>query len=221
MNSLSFEHLKQLTLAGGSARVLNNLITSELSDIDMNPQWTAFCNVNGQVISTSWITKTTAHYTITCHDSLVEVLTAHIQKHALRNQFDIQVIAAPYTHPDITNIELAIEQQFPIITAMTTAQFIPQMLGMQHHPGSINLNKGCYLGQEIIMRAEQLGTIKRTLRCGTIHQKPASTDIHDTNGKVCGKIINVSDKTPFIFNMVVNTTLTNLMLDDAPITLIS
>ena len=221
MKPISLNNLQQLSLTKGSDRVLNNLITSDLSKVTDMPQWTAFCNVNGQVITTTWIKQIESGYVISCDTSVVDTLITHIQRHALRNQFHIESTKETCIPSNIHSIELAIEHQYPIITEETSEQFIPQMLGMSHHEGAINLEKGCYLGQEIIMRAEQLGKVKRTLRTGTIHQATEGCDIFDPNAKVCGKVINVSEHKPYIFSMVANTNLTHLVLDDMPITLLS
>ena len=48
------------------------------------------------------------------------------------------------------------------VTAATSETFLPQMLGLTEH-GAVSFEKGCYLGQEIVARAEHLGTLKRRL----------------------------------------------------------
>jgi tRNA-modifying protein YgfZ len=46
----------------------------------------------------------------------------------------------------------------------TTAEaFLPQMLDLDRH-GAISFTKGCYLGQEIVARAQHRGQVKRRLR---------------------------------------------------------
>ena len=224
MNTYDFKNLRQLILTGGSERVLNNLITSELSKLTTTPQWTAFCNVNGQVITTAWLMKTEIGFSFTCHYTLTEKIIQHIQHHALRHQFNIAVNDAIVLPSDIASIEDAIQHDYPIITLDHSEQFIPQMLGMQKHPGAINFEKGCYLGQEIIMRATQLGQVKRTLYKGSIHQLPSTNDIVDTQGKLSGKIINTSNEVPYTFNMVIKNhpdQSTQLYLDGLAIELFS
>jgi folate-binding protein YgfZ len=52
----------------------------------------------------------------------------------------------------------------PVVTAVTSEQFIPQMLNLDLLDG-ISFTKGCYTGQEIVARTQNLGRIKRrTLR---------------------------------------------------------
>ena len=220
MNTLPLDNLQQLTLTGGTDRVLNNLITSDLTQIGTTHQWTAFCNVNGQVITTSWIRRLDSGFAVSCDASIVDLLINHIQHHALRKQFQIEISDTPYSHPSITSIERAIKDQYPIITLNNSEQFIPQMLGMMNHPGAVNLEKGCYLGQEIIMRAAQLGKVKRILQSGTINQPVKGCEILDTENKISGKVINKSNQAPYLFNMVTNTKIKNLVLDNMPITLV-
>jgi len=50
----------------------------------------------------------------------------------------------------------------PLVTATTTDAFLPQMLDLPAL-GAINFNKGCYLGQEVVARAQHRGQVKRHL----------------------------------------------------------
>jgi tRNA-modifying protein YgfZ len=43
-------------------------------------------------------------------------------------------------------------------------EFLPQMLNLDQQAG-ISFSKGCYLGQEIVARAQHRGQVKRRLRC--------------------------------------------------------
>ena len=42
--------------------------------------------------------------------------------------------------------------------------FLPQMIGLTS-VGAVSFAKGCYLGQEVVARAEHRGQVKQTLRC--------------------------------------------------------
>ncbi|MDH3421105.1 MAG: tRNA-modifying protein YgfZ, partial [Gammaproteobacteria bacterium] len=50
----------------------------------------------------------------------------------------------------------------PVISAELRGQFLPQMLNLDLL-GGVAFDKGCYPGQEIIARAQNLGTVKRRL----------------------------------------------------------
>ncbi len=56
----------------------------------------------------------------------------------------------------------AIRAGLPVITAATREQFVPQMINLDLL-GGISFTKGCYVGQEIVARTQNLGRIKRRM----------------------------------------------------------
>lgn len=58
--------------------------------------------------------------------------------------------------------ELLIERREVWLQAATSERFLPQMLGL-HELGAVNFSKGCYLGQEVVARAQHRGAVKRRL----------------------------------------------------------
>lgn len=52
---------------------------------------------------------------------------------------------------------------FAFITQATTDKFLPQMVGLTEI-GAVDFEKGCYLGQEIVARAQFRGKVKRHLQ---------------------------------------------------------
>lgn len=79
------------------------------------------------------------------------------------------------------------------ITANLTEKFLPQVL---NYPaiGAVSFNKGCYLGQEIIARAEFRGAVKRRLYRLNLPTNNFSlpANIYDAEGKQQGEIINLA-----------------------------
>lgn len=55
-----------------------------------------------------------------------------------------------------------IQQRFPLVTAPVSEQFLPQVLNLVDS-GAVDFNKGCYLGQEIVARAQFRGAVKKQL----------------------------------------------------------
>lgn len=51
----------------------------------------------------------------------------------------------------------------PLVSQATSETFLPQMLDLQTL-GAIDFAKGCYLGQEVVARAQHRGQVKRHLR---------------------------------------------------------
>ena len=53
----------------------------------------------------------------------------------------------------------------PRITAKSSDTFLPQMLNLDRL-GAVSFEKGCYVGQEIVARAQHLGRVKRRAYVG-------------------------------------------------------
>lgn len=57
---------------------------------------------------------------------------------------------------------LDIQAGFPLVTAATKEEFVPQMADFEKL-GGVSFHKGCYPGQEIVARTQYLGKVKRHL----------------------------------------------------------
>jgi folate-binding protein YgfZ len=84
-----------------------------------------------------------------------------------------------------------IRQNKPIITNATSGEFLPQMLNLIE---AIDFNKGCYLGQEIVARAQHRGSVKRKLRSLQVHGEApeAGHRLTDDDGNRQGIIVNAA-----------------------------
>ncbi len=79
-----------------------------------------------------------------------------------------------YKHPVWDLLEIT--QGFPILSAQSSGQYVPQMLNLQAISG-ISFTKGCYLGQETVARMQYLGKNKRALfSLATKLEQPLQTD---------------------------------------------
>ena len=77
------------------------------------------------------------------------------------------------------------------VTAATSEQFLPQMLGLTDL-GAVSFEKGCYLGQEIVARAQHLGQVKRRLAPAQwrgARAPSAGESILDARGRAVGTAI--------------------------------
>ena len=57
---------------------------------------------------------------------------------------------------------LDIRQGLPLVTAATQDRLIPQMANLEAI-GAVSFEKGCYTGQEVVARAQHLGSVKRRM----------------------------------------------------------
>jgi hypothetical protein len=76
---------------------------------------------------------------------------------------------------DTAWVHADVEARWARIVAATRETFLPQMIGLTDL-GGVSFEKGCYLGQEVVARAEHRGQVKRRLANATWrgHTAPAA-----------------------------------------------
>lgn len=80
---------------------------------------------------------------------------------------------------------------FPLVTAATREEFVPQMADFEKM-GGVSFHKGCYPGQEVVARTQYLGKVKRHLyRVSGTEPLLAGADLHnpDNPDQASGKIV--------------------------------
>lgn len=91
---------------------------------------------------------------------------------------------------------LDVRTGWPVITAATQEEFVPQMANFELI-GGVSFNKGCYPGQEIVARTQYLGKLKKRMYRAfvAVSQPPApATDLYspDVGEQSCGKVVTSS-----------------------------
>jgi hypothetical protein len=74
------------------------------------------------------------------------------------------------------------------IETTTAEQYLPQMFNL-HNLEAIDFNKGCYLGQEIVARAQYLGDLKRSLHTTQSDKKLEVGEELQVSNRPIGKIV--------------------------------
>lgn len=96
----------------------------------------------------------------------------------------------PHLPPGAWLASLA-EDGVPLVSAAVSETFLPQMLDLQTL-GAVDFEKGCYLGQEVVARAQHRGQVKR--RLVRLHWEGAAApapgaEIADEQGKAHGTVV--------------------------------
>ena len=73
---------------------------------------------------------------------------------------DVDASPKDYSREALVKLNAA---RFVLVTSETSETFLPQMIGLDQ-VGAVDFDKGCYLGQEIVARAQYRGAVKRKLR---------------------------------------------------------
>ena len=84
----------------------------------------------------------------------------------------------------------AIQRREVWLQADTSGKFLPQMLALDQL-GAVSFTKGCYLGQEVVARAQHRGAVKRRLMHMNWSGAPLSEgeEVTDANGKAAGAVV--------------------------------
>lgn len=101
-----------------------------------------------------------------------------------------RIAVAAGTADESTWVRQSIRTGQPFIVADTQEMFVPQMLNLDRI-GAINFDKGCYVGQEIVARTQNLGRIKRRMYRFTADEPTGlrpGAGIHGADN-VTGKIV--------------------------------
>lgn len=83
----------------------------------------------------------------------------------------------------------------PRVDAASSGKYIPQMLDLDRL-GALSFDKGCYPGQEIVARTQNLGSVKRRLARFGADSGPlpaAGTRLSDSTGEPAGEVLRAAD----------------------------
>ncbi|MDA1074997.1 MAG: hypothetical protein O3A63_09610 [Proteobacteria bacterium] len=115
------------------------------------------------------------------------------------DETDAQALAAANPLIDEASFwQSRIKDQLPLLSSPVSGQFLPQMLNLQH---AVDFNKGCYLGQEIVARAQHRGQVKRQVKTmlATGTSPLIGQTLTDAAGQKHGTVVNLqavgADKT--------------------------
>lgn len=227
------------TLSGpDAANFLQGYVTCDVEAVTLHAAMPmAFTSLQGRVIANGWMFGSPAEVSFIIHRSVVESLDAHLSKYLVFSKstivegaksviqfsasgsnrvmlkpFDWIVEAFPHhsksrEQPHLADV--AVTNEFAIVTKSTAGRFLPQMLGLTAFE-TVSFSKGCYLGQEIVARAEHRGVVKRRLRqYSWVGEKPhPGQDINESGTN--GTVIMAND----VYALIVSNT-DNAVLDTA------
>ncbi len=179
--------LAKLALTGpDAASFMQGYVTCDLDALEKNAAMPmACCNIKGRVLANGWAAGRANAVDIFVHASVADALAAHLAKYlvfakcsltrrperftiaddaaaeaiALR-PFGWFLTAAEGAADDLD--ERCINAGIGIASAPVAERFLPQMLGLADM-GAVSFTKGCYLGQEVVARAQHRGAVKRRL----------------------------------------------------------
>ena len=169
-------NLVALQLAGAdAAQFLQGYLTADMTEIKPDvglPM--AWCTLKGRVLANGWVAGTSEAVTLLVDGSVAAALEGAMRKYLLFSRSKLEPIALPASlalpptecvaGDDAEALANACAKAaVVVVNADTSESFLPQMIGLTDI-GAVSFAKGCYLGQEVVARAQHRGEVKVRLR---------------------------------------------------------
>ena len=206
MNAWSDAQIVSLEGQGVKA-FLQGYLTCNSERIGQNmPTPMTLCNLKGRVIGNGWALGDDERVLLVVHHTVAEALAAFLTPYAMfskckvvAHNTPVAVVAGEHDSAAFTNrwcfandllttsqseghdqssaiAQDLVANRFAWVSDSIAGKFLPQALGM-HEVGAVDFDKGCYLGQEIVARAQFRGAVKRGIDVFSWHgQAPKAGD---------------------------------------------
>lgn len=177
----------------------------------------AYCNLKGRVLASGWAAGTATDVLLLVDASVAARLAAELRKYLLFSKAKLApaptglafaegaaagAVALPPTHFHVrlgdgdngheAFANASLEAGFVVVAESVAERFLPQMIGLTA-VGAVSFSKGCYLGQEVVARAEHRGEVKQKLaRFAVDSEAPAVGADVVVDGKKAGVVVAVA-----------------------------
>ena len=169
-------NLVALQLAGAdAAQFLQGYLTADMTEIKPDTGLPmAWCTIKGRVLANGWVAGTSTAVTLLVDASVADALEREMRKYLLFSRSKLAPIAVPASlalpptectagSDAETLADACAKAAFVVVNSDTSESFLPQMIGLTDI-GAVSFAKGCYLGQEVVARAQHRGEVKVRLR---------------------------------------------------------
>lgn len=170
----------------------------------------ACCNLKGRVVASGWASGEPHRVRLLWAESAVDAFATHLRKYLLFSKSQLSTAMqgvrfspqrgngavelpptgwhATFDVGDEAHAEFAnacVSAGFVAVAAPVVDAFLPQMVGLTD-AGAVSFAKGCYLGQEVVARAQHRGQVKQTLRSYRLAgaPPPVGAEVMGDRGKI-------------------------------------
>jgi len=188
---------KHITVSGAdSVEFLQGQLTQDIRKLKEAGQlYAAWCNPKGRVICTLTLIQHPDSIGLVVPTSIADAALKRLLMYRLRSavEFSNQSMADVSAKVDL-DARAAILAGKPTIDASNTERFTPHMLNLDRL-GAISFSKGCYTGQEVVARTENLGKSKRRMQRYIADKVGIQVgDKLALEGRNVGEVVNVVDR---------------------------
>lgn len=171
-----------------AAAFLQGYLTADLDHLEAEKALPmAYCNLKGRVLASGWAAGTATDVLLLVDATVARRLAAELGKYLLFSKAKLVpapaglafaegpaagAVALPPTRFRMLPGEsdsgqeafanASVEAGFVVVSAAVSERYLPQMIGLTA-AGAVSFSKGCYLGQEVVARAEHRGEVKQKL----------------------------------------------------------
>jgi folate-binding protein YgfZ len=151
--------LATISVTGSDAfEFLQNQLTNDLGLLESEAEiLAAWCNPKGRVVWFGTVQATESGYSLSVLADIAEDIVERLNVFVFRSKVEFAIDPGGSVDP-----AFLIQNGFVYIDREQMEQFTPHMLNLDLI-GAVNLDKGCYPGQEIVARTHYRGATKR--RC--------------------------------------------------------
>ncbi len=192
--------LGMIRFTGADAKkFLQGYLTADTAALTQSWQLTALCNIKGRVVASGWVRGTDEGVDWVLHASLAErameflapylrfaKTTATVAEEPIGYRLTPELtFACPSSDEgDATEALLAYlyAERIALVDSTSSERHLPQMLGLTD-VGAVSFSKGCYLGQEVVARAQHRGEVKRRLQAEEGTPQSGDDDVVLVSGK--------------------------------------
>ncbi len=158
------------------------------------PLLAAWCNPKGRVICLMRVTRVDGGYELLVPDDLAAELVRRLLTFRFRAKVEFELQTAGRSYVDVNDpaedqLLVNLRAGMPEVRQAQSEKFTPHMLNLDLL-GAINLEKGCYTGQEIVARTHYRGATKRrTLRFQSAEPVATGDKVSDGSRDI-GEVLN-------------------------------
>ena len=196
MPEVDCELYKLITTGGTDAiEFLQGQLTQDVSLLPAAGQLpAAWCSPKGRVFATIRLVQMSESIGLIVPANMAERIVQRLTMYRLRSKVEISQPSdgwQEFIDGDDADPAALIRAGVPTIDESNTEQFTPHMLNLDKL-GFISFSKGCYTGQEIVARTENLGKSKRRLMCYEAESDDINVGDKLSDGeRNVGEVVNV------------------------------
>lgn len=198
MPEVGYKLYKVISVSGTDAvDFLQGQLTQDVAQLpERGYLLSAWCNPKGRVFVTIRLFRLNDAIGLAVPENIAEAVSKRLAMYRLRSKVEIAVLddVSPTTEPGESGLAPLIDAGIPTIDETNSEMFTPHMLNLDKLD-AISFSKGCYMGQEVVARTENLGRSKRRMM-----RYQASGDGVQVGDKLAdgdrnvGEVVNVSGR---------------------------